>query len=111
MSKNVFPVYDVTNLKGNLFINFPDGIADLKDISLERITIESGKKFIDNDQIIFNIIFGRTEIAIKGTIVNFRYARDIKKYEYKVNLLFDTLDPFNKWLAIVKGIHRARYNL
>lgn len=109
MKNNTFPRYNTTNLKNNIFITLENGTATLKEISLEAIVLESGKSFIDQDKLKVNITIGKIEIELDGNIVNFKYLRGQKKYNYELNLIFNDLDTFKKWLAIIKGIHKARF--
>ncbi len=109
MSKNLFPIYDTHNLSGSLLVTFKDGSADLINISLDHLTLMSGKRFIDNEEVQLSIVLERNEISLTGTILNFKYIRETKKYEYIINLQFESNDMFLRWFAIIKGIHRARF--
>lgn len=109
MSKSVFPSYNVSHLEKVLFVTLNEASALLNDISLESCTITSGKKFIDEEKIDFNIVFGKTDLKMNGDIINFKYLRDEKKYQYIINLNFTDIIIFKKWLAIIKGIHNARF--
>lgn len=109
MSKSIFPTYNIEHLDKVILVTLLDASANLNDISLESCTITSGKKFIDEEKIEFDIVFGKTELTMKGDVINFKYLRDEKKYQYNINLTFTELSSFKKWLAIIKGIHKARF--
>lgn len=110
MSKNIFPIYSTVHLSKVIFVTLNDASAVLEDVSLEFCTLSSGKKFIDDENVSFNLIFGKTELDLKGNILNFKYIREEKKYHYNINLKFDDLILFKKWFAIIKGLHKARFS-
>lgn len=110
MNKDIFPKYNVENLKDNIFIEVNNSSAELKEISLERIQVIMGKKFIDDDKTKINVTFSTKELSFQGEVVHFQYIRELRKYSYNINIKFKDKDTFLKWFAIIRGIHKARFN-
>jgi hypothetical protein len=110
MNKDIFPKYNVENLKDNIFIEVNKSSAELHEISLERIKVITGKKFIDDNEAKINVTFSTKELTFHGEVVHFKYIRELRKYSYEINIKFNDKDTFLKWFAIIRGIHKARFN-
>jgi len=110
MNRNLFPTYNVDNLKDSIFIEVNGSNAELHKLSLDSLAIITGKKFIDEETARINITFGTKEFLFQGRIVHFKYLRELKKYSYKIDLEFNEKRQFLMWLAIIKGLHKARFS-
>jgi len=110
MNKDIFPKYNVENLKDNIFIEINGASANLTEVSLESLTVVTGKKFIDEKETKINITFTNKELIFHGEVVHFKYIRELKKYSYKISLKFQDQSTFIKWFAIIRGIHKARFS-
>lgn len=109
MNNDIFPKYNVENLKDNLFIEIDNSAADLIEISLEGLSVTTGKKFIDQQNTQISLTFTNKEINFEGEIIHFNYIRELKRYHYNISVKFDDISTFMKWFTIITGIHKARF--
>ena len=111
MTKEVFPTYNVENIADNISLNMQGSTADPLEIGLDMITLQIDKSLLEDSRVDLEISISKSQVKINGQIVSFQYNRQTKKYDYKVSLDFDDLRSYLKWLAIIKGLHRARFKI
>lgn len=109
MINSVFPKYKVRQLRDTIKVIIDNDTVILNEISLELLKVETHQKFIQNKEIDIKIHFRQKEMTISGKVEDYEYQRESKNNLYNLKLNFKDKENLKLWLAIIKGLHKARF--
>ncbi len=110
MKQFIFPEYSVEHLVNAIDISANNKKVSIESLGLESIRFNTSELMKKNNAVSIELSLFTKSFDLEGEITDSQFDRKNKTHSYQISLKFKGKVQFLKWMAILKGIHKSRFN-